>query len=127
MLRRSGHGHVSPGLYLNSVSRCGAQDTSLIMLADTLRTFQDFAGLDSGSANCRAVLTDAGQDGDVYLVGVAALWIFLRLQDSRHAMSREQLHSIIKAGGGAMLTVNTATREGAGSFSSMKCRDGRRW
>jgi hypothetical protein len=86
------------------------------MLADTLRTFQDFAGLDSGSANCCAVLTDAGQDGDVYLVGVAALWIFLRLQDSRHAMSREQLHSIIKAGGGAMLTVNTATREGGWQF-----------
>src|SRR5688572_25518031 len=91
-------------------------DLPAAKLSDTLKAFRDFAGLDTGSASCAAVVEDAREVGDAYLIGVGALWLFLNMSEAETAgngeMNRQRLNAIVSAGGCAMLTVTTETRSG---------------
>jgi hypothetical protein len=106
---------VLPGTLRVSVISDGdtyVTDLSAAKLGSTLQAFEDFAGPDLSPDRCAAVAADADETGDAYLVGVASLWIFLRMSGFEHAMSRERLDTIIKAGGCAMLTVTADSRDG---------------
>jgi hypothetical protein len=95
-------------------------DLPAAKLADTLKAFADFAGLDTASTNCRAVATEAAEVGDAYLICVAALWLFLNMAEEQQAgnaaLNRQRLNAIVGAGGCAMLTVTTETRSGEWDF-----------
>jgi hypothetical protein len=85
-------------------------------LASTLRAFEEFVGPDMSEDRCTEIATDAAENGDDYLVAVGALWLFLRMSDFKHAMNRERMDTIVKAGGCAMLTITTDSREGGWQF-----------
>jgi hypothetical protein len=94
-------------------------DLPAAKLADTLRAFENFAGLDETSDNCKAVATDAREVGDSYLICVAALWLFLRMSDEQAGtgeMNRARINAIVAAGGCAMLAVTTETKTGDWDF-----------
>jgi hypothetical protein len=95
-------------------------DLPAAKLTDTLRAFQDFAGLDTASKNCRAVAAEASEVGDAFIVCIAALWLFLSLAEEQQAgnsaMNRERLNAIVGSGGCAMLAVTTETRTGDWDF-----------
>jgi hypothetical protein len=105
---------ISPGTLRISVltdDETHVTDLPSTRLAEVLKAFEDFAGLDSSSTSCKAVAEEASEIGDAYMVGVAVLWLFLRLPEPEHTMNRERLDTIIRAGGGAMLAVTTHSRE----------------
>jgi hypothetical protein len=114
---------IPPGTVRISVITDGetyVTDFAAAALAETLRAFQDFAGLDAGSTSCKAVAADARENGDAYMICVAALWLFLRMSDEQQAgsgaMNRDRINAIVRTGGSAMLAVNTETRSGEWDF-----------
>jgi hypothetical protein len=87
-------------------------DLPAAKLDQTLRAFADFAGLDAGSGDCKAVAAEAAENGDAYMVAVAALWLFLRQPGAEYVMDRERLTSILNAGDAALLAVTVDDRPG---------------
>jgi hypothetical protein len=110
---------VLPGTLRISVITDGdtyVTDLPAAKLASTLRAFEEYAGPDLSADSCTEIATDAAEDGDAYLVAVGALWLFMRMSDFQHAMSRERMDTIVKAGGCAMLTVTADSRKGDWQF-----------
>src|SRR3954471_19915123 len=100
---------IPPGTLRISVTADGdtyGTDLPAAKLAETLRAFADFAGTDAGSESCKAVAAEASENGDEYLIAVAALWLFVREPGAGSAaMNRERVDAILKSGGAALLTV----------------------
>jgi hypothetical protein len=91
---------AAPGTLRISVLADGevfVTDLAAAALAETLRAFQDFAGLDLSSGSCKAVVAEARDAGDAYLIGVAALWLFLSMSDEQQA-GRRRFRIRVKSG-----------------------------
>jgi hypothetical protein len=122
MITHAFNAPIAPGVLRVSViadDELYAADFPTAKLAETLRTFEHYAGTDASVAHtpqateaCREKAAEAVEDGDAYLVTTAALWLFLKQPGARHEMNWESLTAMIRENGACMLTVSVTQRSG---------------
>lgn len=99
-----------------------ASDFPTDRLASTLKAFAEHAGLDTStmptsqaSQRCKEAAAAAVEDGDVHLVTVGALWLFLKQPGGHGEMQGDLLAGLVRDHGACMLTV-TVTLAGVWDF-----------